>query len=229
MRQILNFFLIAFLAFGLGSCRKNRLDPYVAGVGPSYFPLKVGHSWTYKVDSIHYNKKFGTSNVEYEYQVKNVIESEYIDNEGKLNQSITRYIRFDSLKWNINGSFSVRMGALNVVRNFQNRKEIILKFPIQEFDFWDGNGLNNSPLREFEYKSIHIPMTVNMQLFDSTCTVIHQNISNKIQTYYEENSYASGTGLVFRRWVNIDDKDIDSGEAMDGSEVTYELIEFEEK
>jgi hypothetical protein len=228
MRQIATFFLTAIFIFGMISCRKNRLDPFTSGDGPSYFPLKLAYSWTYRVDSIHYNKKFGNANELFQYQIKNIVDNQYIDDEGKVIQSVTRYISFDSTNWRINGSFSVRLDTFNVIRNFNNTKEIILKFPIQEFDFWDGNGLNNSPLREFEYKSIHIPMTVNSLLYDSTSTVIHQNIENRVQTFYEENTYAAGVGLVYRQWIDVSEKDIETDEPMDGSEVTYELIKFEQ-
>lgn len=228
MRRIFTTILLLVFIGSMTSCRKNRLDPYSGGEGPQYFPVKLGSSWIYQVDSIHYDKKFSNRNDTFAYQVRHVIESEFVDNEGKINQSFTRYISSDTQNWKVNGSFSVSISPENVVRNFENKKEIILKFPIQEFDFWDGNSLNLMPLQEFEYSSVYTSMGVNGQVFDSTCTVLHENVLNRVQTFFEENSYAKHVGLIYRKWIRIDEKDIDTEEPMKGSMAVYQLIRFEE-
>ena len=229
MKRIVLHFLLITILVGSQSCRKNRLDPYTGGDGPEYYPLAVGNAWIYQVDSIKYNAKFGEDNDTFSYQIRNEISGEYLDNEARLNQSITRYISRDTQNWTVDGSFSILMSNLNVVRNFNNKKEIILKFPIQEFDFWDGNGLNNSTLREFEYKTVHRPYAINSKMYDSTCTVLHQNVLNRVQTFYEEFVYANHVGPISHTLIKIDEKDIDSGEPQNGFQVQYNLISFEEK
>jgi hypothetical protein len=229
MNRLFTVLVLSIVIFAASSCRKNRLDPYIGGDGPSYYPLKIGNSWTYQVDSIKYNEKFGRENDTFTYQIKNVIESEFIDNEGKINHSFTRYVSHDTANWTVDGSFAIRMTALNVVKNYNNTKEIILKFPIQEFDFWDGNSLNNSPIREFEYESVHAVLSTSNAVYDSTCTVIHQNVENKVQSFHEKHSYASQIGPVASTITRIDEKDIDSGTPTNGYAVEYELIAFEIK
>lgn len=229
MNRTLQVVLLSTILLTAFSCRKNRLDPYTGGQGPSYFPLKIGHSWTYAVDSIKYNEKFGRDNDTFHYQVRNVIESEFVDNEGMINQSFTRYLSSDTSNWRVNGSFAVRMSAQNVVLNRHNAKKIILKFPIQEFDFWDGNSLNSSPLTEFEYLNVHVPRLVNGQMYDSTCAVVQENVLNRVQTFYEEHVYASNFGPIESKLIRIDEKDIDTEKPVNGFEVHYQLIAFDPK
>jgi len=227
MKNLVAIFTAFLFLFGSNACRKNRLDPYTGGVGPGYFPTNIGSSWVYQVDSIHYDKKFSPRPDTFQYWIKNTIESEFVDHEGKFSQSFTRYYSADSVNWTIDGTFSVQRSASGVIRNQNNFKEIILKFPIQEFDFWDGNSLNSSQLKEFEYLTVHVPKTIKGIDYDSTCSVLHENILNRVQTYYKENTYAMDIGLVHRKDIQIDEKDIDTEEPKKGSHVIYQLISFE--
>src|ERR1700757_476515 len=84
------FFVAAGLFFVFQGCKKDH--PVTADAGYSYFPNNIGHYCIYDVDSTVYDD-FNHDTLNYKYQVKEVIESYYTDNEGRQAMRIERYKR----------------------------------------------------------------------------------------------------------------------------------------
>src|SRR5256885_175381 len=71
-------------------CKKDK--PATDDPGYSYFPDDIGHYCIYQVDSTVYDD-FHNDTFYYSYQIKEVIESYFIDNQNRNAMRVERYKR----------------------------------------------------------------------------------------------------------------------------------------
>ena len=191
-------FTVAFF-----SCKKKEYsNPYM---GYDYFPNKLGHYVIYQCDSVVVNifskniPPFDT----FKYQIKEVIDSIYNNNQGQPTQRIVRYKRTDTtVSWSgISVPEKVWTGNLlsnMAVRQEDNYQYAKLVFPMSLNETWNGNVLNTIGTWNYQYTTLHVPLTINGNRFDSTLTVFQQKDSSLqgYQYYFEQ--YAAGVGLIHK-------------------------------
>lgn len=191
------------------SCKKEQQSTHTY-MGYDYFPNNVGHYVIYRCDSIIANPTsphvppFDT----FRYQIKEVIDSLYLNNQGQLTQRIVRYKRTDStIPWsNILTIQKVYTGTLlstMAVRLEDNINFIKLVFPMQLGEQWNGNAMNTLQLPgSYQYTTLNSPATVNGVMFDSTLTVMQVSQSSRIGNQYYYEQYATGVGLIFKEVID---------------------------
>lgn len=185
------------------SCKKEK-QPTIY-MGYDYFPNTVGHYVIYQCDSITVNTlsinipPFDT----FKYQIKEVIDSIFPNNQGEPTQRIVRYKRTDTATPWINISISEKVWTGNLLSTMAQRQEdnykyIKLVFPPQLNETWNGNALNTIGTWNYKYTVLNTPATINGIRFDSTLTVIQQKDSSLqgYQYYFEQ--YATGVGLIHK-------------------------------
>ena len=136
------FGLLAAFSLSEIGCRKNELEPKPNDIGYGYFPLEIGNTWVYQVDSIDYDA-FAKTIDTFSFLVKQVVVDSIVDNQG-VRGSIVELFRTDSL----NGTFSFDRRLTK--RIAEARAEIIdssvrvinLVFPPTLYKFWDANVYN---------------------------------------------------------------------------------------
>ncbi len=192
------------------SCKKEQQQSPVY-MGYDYFPNNVGHYVIYRCDSIIANPL--TPNVippfdTFHYQVKEVIDSIYLNNQGQLTQRIVRYKRTDStIPWsNILTIQKIWTGTLlttMATRLEDNINYIKLVFPIKPSEQWNGNAMNTLALPgSYQYTALNTPAVINGVRFDSTLTVMEVNNPSRIGNQYYYEQYAAGVGLVYREVID---------------------------
>ena len=72
-------FLLSFILLIIFSCKKNSTEP--TAIDMSYFPLVTGKYIIYDVDSLGY-WEFQDTIIHSQYQIKEEIDSPFIDNTG---------------------------------------------------------------------------------------------------------------------------------------------------
>lgn len=200
-------FLTGIIAVAFLSCKKKENNTPLF-YGYDYFPNKVGHYIIYECDSIvHLGSGYG--NKTYRYQIKEVIDSIYNNNQGQPTQRIVRYKRTsDTIPWsNILTPEKVWTGTLlsNMATRLEdNYNYIKLVFPASSNEAWNGNNLNTLGAQNYQYTSLNVPYTLTsvntktVSQFDSTLTVLEQKDSGfDFYNYYFE-QYAAGVGMVHR-------------------------------
>ena len=190
------------------SCKKEQQP--VVYTGHDYFPNNVGHYVIYQCDSIIVNpfsKKTPPFDT-FQYQIKEVIDSLFLNNQGQLTQRIVRYKRADTstLPWsNILTPEKVWTGTLlsnMAVRLEDNINYIKLVFPMSLNQQWNGNAMNTIGTWNYQYTTLNIPAIVNGISFDSTLTVLQQKDSSLDGYQYYVEQYAAGVGLIYRKIVD---------------------------
>lgn len=225
---LLFVFLLTFYA-----CKKEKEKSSV-DLGYSYFPNEIGRYVIYQVDSTSYNDFFTPVKIEtVHFQIKEIIESHFTDNEGRESERIERYMRNnDSLPWVLRDVWYQTRTAVSAEKVEENVRFVKLTFPVEINHKWNGNAFNSIGKYEYEYKSVDAQKTVNGHTFDSTLIVNQILDSNLIEKKYQVEMYAKNIGMIYKRFVDVQDKSISIepkplSERIDqGSDYTYRIIAF---
>lgn len=171
-----------------------------------YFPLENNRFWIYQCDSIVHtdaddnNVPATDSTILFSYELKEQIDSSFIDGEGTLSYRISRYKRLsDSLPWQFINIWVAKLNLQNAERVEDNYRFIKLSFPIKLNSIWNGNAKNILQPEEYRYESIHLPIEINNLSFDSSVAVIQNDFSSIINRIYKKEIYAFKTGMIFKQ------------------------------
>lgn len=207
-RNIILMFLFA-TTISMVSCRDDDYPPVDPGY--TYFPDNVGHWAIYRVDSAVWNSFYANepSNPEFymtfRYYIKEIIESHFTDNQGRLTQRIERY-RKDSIdgEWYYADTWFANLTATTAEKVEENIRYVKLVFPVRDGKTWNGNTFNYLGEQEYFYDKTYNPLTVNNITYDSTVTVIEKDYSNIIEEYNQYEVYAKNTGMIYKRFRAVE-------------------------
>lgn len=222
------FFSLISLCF-YSSCKHEDESPI--DLGYEYFPVNVGHWVVYDVDSTYYYD-FSDTVINFHYQVKEKIESVFLDNQNMVTQRVERYKRYDSSDWYLVDVWTTNISASSAVRTEDNIQFIKLIFPVISNKSWNGNALNymNSVgYPDYKYSNVFDPYDANGVNFDSTVTVIQNtesipfiNENNQIEVY------AKNIGMIYKRYkqLNFTFNYQTQDTLIKGADYTYKIIDF---
>lgn len=206
--------LLTFLA--VLSCRKESesLSPLPPA---EYYPLRVGQSLVYRLDSTLY-VSFGTRIKVNSYLAKDSIAGTAADNLGRTTYVVYRYLT-DTLQKNpytFSSSYTITpAGSTIEATDADNLRYIKLVQPINVFTSWSGNSyIDVSSDRaaylsgwQYQYRNINQPFTVLAGTLDSTITVLQDSSINITDPFvdtvlqnvsYSSEVYAKGIGLIYK-------------------------------
>jgi hypothetical protein len=173
-----------------------------SGLNYSYFPVNTGHELIY--DAVRIVRSTITGDDTAVFQVREVVESVFDDNQGRPTQRLERYIRnTPSDPWVIADVWTANMTASRVEKKEENTTFIKLIFPLKLNKTWNGNSLNNLGEQEYFYSWIDKPYSISTFAFDSTLRVVQADDSNYVYMLRNEEIFAAGVGLVYKNYVDI--------------------------
>lgn len=241
----IRFLLILALALGILAC-ENSLEDYQPGItGTDYFPLEVGNTWIYQLDSITYDNngsKIDTTSI----QVKETITEHFIDQEGNDAYRIARaWLKNDF--WVTSDIWFASIDDKLAYRNEENLRFAKLSFPIKEGNTWDGNAfideeiivkIAGEPIRVYQnwgdylYISVDESENIGGDNYSSVCTVNQVDLEDKITRRFAEEKYAKGIGLVYKQMIVLNTQKFDSTDswevkAEEGFILEQTLISFQ--
>lgn len=200
-----NFIIVFFTFFVLVACKKKAPeDP--PDVGYDYAPTTLGKYVIYDVDSTVFDD-FKMDTTYFKYRIKEKLEEDLIDNEGRPAIKLVRYIKlfnplvsYDNIAWTIKDvwMFTKTKTTLEVVEEDVRFTKLI--FPVKEDAFWNGNAHNTIGDWEYGYNYINRKEVINGTMFDNVLYVEQKddNSKNAIRRQYFIEKYAKGVGLVHR-------------------------------
>jgi len=214
------FFVLVAVSFAVISCSKKTEEFNTATV-TDYFPLEVGRTLTYRLDST-IPAPFGTSLIKRYYLAKDSIEHKFTDNQNRASYRIFRYLR-DTLQtkpWTYNSTFYATIGTdgKSIEYNDNNLRFLKLRAPITNgFSFKGNSQINTASGGQFyylddwnyTYESTGEPYTVRRGTFDTTVTVNQVNLmdpevfdpSRYNSKTFSKEVYAKGVGLIYREML----------------------------
>ncbi len=212
-----HFFLIIlslFLLLGLQRCTRETEIPAITEVS-AYYPVQPGKYIIYNLDSTVYTN-YGTVKEIRRYQVKDLVDAEITDNQGRRSFRIRRQIR-DSLgrgPWTDNAAFMVTplRNSIEVLEN--NLRYIKLVSPVKDWYSWKGNTyiessgpLNYLAFWDYTYADVGQPFSRDGLDMENTITVNQEDYAtgdpitspnNIAARIFSQEVYAKDIGLVFK-------------------------------
>jgi hypothetical protein len=218
---------LSILFFSIISCGENVTETFEQK-GKAYYPLAIGKSITYNIDSvIYFPQGNGVVKIDTTYwQFREDIVDTFSGKDGSLQYKIERSERRKGTsKWTVGKVLSASINAQNVMRNEDNLRYV--KFPITfiEKTTWDGNAFNDPSVKfeiasqllepfskkwDYQIESFGKSETIGGKVFDDVLTVVAKTdpkILTETRTSIEK--YAKGVGLVSREFKILDTQKLD--------------------
>ncbi len=180
----------------LTSCGKDEATPPL-DLGYAYFPVKVGHYVDYQVDTVWRNDITNISD-SLTYFLREVIEEDFVDLEGRPSQRIMLYVQDSLGVWVVRDVWAQTRYVTGAERTEENLRLQKLIFGIATGKKWDLNARNAQAAYEVTYDAVDVPWTANGLAFDSTVVVRSTFLNNLVDTDIHTEHYAKGVGLVFK-------------------------------
>ncbi|HXC06141.1 MAG TPA: hypothetical protein VNZ86_15395, partial [Bacteroidia bacterium] len=197
----------AFLTLVFASCKKDNELHLDMGYG--YAPSDIGRYVIYQVDSTVYDA-FTKDTVYYKYQLKELEQSVFSDNEGRPSIRIERYVRFfnpalpyDSIPWTLKNVWYSTRTARDFERVESNVRLVKLIFPDVDQNTWNGNAQNTIGDWEYQYNGVNQHQNVGGFSFDSVATVIQLIDTNQINYRIYSEQYAKNVGLISKQIIDV--------------------------
>ncbi len=216
MKQ-LKFFVSVLMIFSIVACGSKYEDYKIDDSGKRYFPLEVGNTWTYSVDSIIYDNQ-GLEVDTFHYTIKEVVTDSFVDGAGETNYTISRYKK-DGENWVENQGWYGLLTEKHAIRIEDNLRFIKMIFPVQKDVCWDGNSFIDSeniivkiagePIKMYDnwrygYVQVDTSLTINGIEYNSVHTVVECDTENRLNRRFSEAKYAENVGLVYRKMIILD-------------------------
>jgi hypothetical protein len=220
MKKLLNIFLSLSLLVTIG-CKKET-ETLNAGNINDYYPLAVGKTFLYRLDSTVL-ASFGSSLAVKSFQAKDSVESTFTDNQGRLSYRIFRFIRDTAgLKpWQSLATFVATPTHENVEFVDNNLRFIKLHAPISDGYTWKGHSyIDTKSINttvsyldewQYEYKNFGQPFKAFNTTFDNTVTVFQQDETTPPGPFdpanYQQRNlgtevYAKGVGMIYKEFLH---------------------------
>lgn len=194
--------LVVLLLLLLWSCSKSSLVEPVDNT--HYFPLAVGHTIIYEVDSVLYSPLFAGGRDTVRFEVKDAIIAVDEDLAGNTVYIIERVEReAGTLPW-VNPTIGQRLltnGRAEEV--FENVRFVPLTFPLRVGAGWlSTQYLTNNPIYDFYadwntiVRAVDQSDTVNGIVFDSVAVINHIDDESLTEWRYARYKYATNVGMV---------------------------------
>lgn len=186
------------------ACKKKVED--APDVGYDYAPVTLGKYIVYDVDSTVYDDN-NMDTIYYKYRIKEKLEENFIDNQGRTAVKIVRYfkkyndtVNYDNIPWTIKDVWNLvkTSTTLEVVEEDVRFTKLI--FPVKVDATWNGNAQNTIGEWEYLYKYIDRKENINGTTFDNVLFVEQKDDKSKnaIHRQYFIEKHAKDVGLVYR-------------------------------
>jgi len=216
------FYIIIFSAIIFSGCKKD--EEITIDQGYDYFPLKAGHTIIFDVDSIVYDDFFIPVKIDtFKYQVKEIVESSFIDGQGREAWRLERYIKTDTTAWEIRQVWTAIRTATTAEKVEENLRYIKIAFPVKENKTWDGNSYNNLASQEYRIEELNESAQIGALSFEETLQVLQGDDENLIEKFYAEERYARNVGLIYKEFVDVKKEIVGPGQQQIKSGLIFKM------
>ncbi len=183
------------------ACRQK--DAPLPNLGYSYAPATVGNWIEYDITEIYLDAQLEQADT-FHYQLREVKESRFNDDQNRPSIRLERYIRTDVTQpWVIHSVWYSTRTERGFETMEENLRYLRLVFPVNADQRWNGNVHNTLSNWNYRYLDLHRPMTIGGLSYDSTLTVLQRNVRNFVEQQHAFEIYAAGRGLVQKKLVDV--------------------------
>jgi len=185
-----------------------------------YFPVEIGRSWTYQVDSITFDPSVGGTAIDsFRTFLREVVVDTLRDNTGQLQYAVEQYSRrHDSLPWKIDKVLVLALEERKAIRLEDNLRFVKMPFPVNTGDSWEGSaffdpfllieirGEQVQMFKEWSYRVLEKgqPVELGDLSFEEVASLQNADAENLFERRYALEQYAKGVGLIYRELLIAD-------------------------
>ena len=228
-QQVLLTLMLCFLGLSVHSCGKNETE-VLTDLAKDYYPLQIGKTLIYDIDTIIYDPQPGNSvQIDtYRWQIKEVFVDTFKDITGLLTYKIERSQRRRGsiANYEINKIFTAALSNNEALRTEDNLK--FIKFPrfFGDHTTWDGNVYCDPTLIievagerigffsktwHYEVLSYGKSEKIGTKDFADLLTIRAQSDTRILtEKRYNLEKYAKGIGLVYKEQHILDTQKLDA-------------------
>ena len=210
--------LWCLLVLSVVSC-KTEEDNFSIDSGEDYFPLAIGQTWIYEMDSTIYDPNGASIINQSITQMRETIVDTLTDAAGNTLYKLEQFTRDSSdANWQIKNVYTTGIVNNQAQRTEENLKFIKLAFPLRENQSWDGNlffdeftivkiaGESIEMFKNWNYRlrEFAVADTIGGMNFDEVMVIEQANNENSIELRRAQEKYAKGIGLVYRELYILD-------------------------
>lgn len=218
---LVSFLALLAAALLLSACDKREIEELEIDFGYEYYPLAIGRSWTYQMDSVIYQPGIGRveKNSSRSYLRETIVDTT-TTLAGELQYIVERYYRPDEQSpWQIAKVFTRSRSETQALETEDNLRFIKMLFPLERGQTWDGHRYFDWT-REFpvgnefvviysdwEYAVTETDQTteLNGKPYQSVVTIQQANYTEDvIELRVAREKYARNIGLIYREWFIAD-------------------------
>ena len=203
----------------LASC-ETKIEENNLDFGYNYFPLEVGKTWIYQLDSTVFDTTgMGTVVSSSTTFSKETIVEKFTGADGNEVYRIERSERkTDTDPWKVKDVWSAELETQKAIRTEENFRFVKMIFPLLGNEIWDGNqyidkstniilaGETVEIFKNWEYEVISIsePEQIGDFAFEEVTTISQADSENLIELRFSREKYAKGVGLVYKEMRILD-------------------------
>lgn len=241
---LFSIFALTFLA----SCTPE-LEDYQGNLeGPKYFPLTVGNTWIYRVDSVIYDNQGLKIDSVFQF-IKETITGKYVDEAGDEVFRIERSARdISGGGWEVISIWNASKNEKAAYRTENNLKFLKLTFPLTLNKSWEGNiffpsdivvRIAGEPIKmyqnwgKYKYTAVNENLMLEGNVYQNVTTVLQSDMENKISKRYSVEKYAKDLGLIYKEMWILDTQKSESAapwevKAEEGFIMKKSLVSFDQ-
>ncbi len=201
--------LVLGLAVLVG-CKKDEA-PEAPDLGYGYFPTTVGKWVEYQVDSA-WRDDLAAVRDSVSYRLKERIEENYTDDEGRPCLRIHRYVRDEDNVWVVRDVWTATVNERMAEMTEENARRLKLAFPVREGTAWNMNVYNTVPELAVDYRDVGDPWSTTDLDFPTTLRIRNSVAPNFVEKRNFEERYAEGIGMVSKYWEETNTQVNQSGQ-----------------
>lgn len=208
----------------LMSCKKETEN--YKSKGSEYFPLRIGAERLYQYDSVHYSRLLNNTKV-FRYLIKEFVKDTFMDQAGNLAYRLEQFVSKDTGRsYQFYDLIAVDVNEYGVQRVEENRRNMVLSFPIRNLKIWYPHSYWNDSFNTFikyQYSAVDKPFDNGYISNPEAVYVKQQYDSTFIFVKEAREVYGKAQGLLYRKKRNIDLQDL---QKPDGYDLTWQLIQY---
>lgn len=206
------------MIYGLFSCKQRMIEAPEIDFGYEYFPLSIGQSKIFRLDSIIFDPIVGGISVDtFSWLLKEEIVDTLRDGTGLLSYVVERSQKgVEDDDWVVDRVWTMSRTKTQAIRTEDNLRFIKMNFPLSENADWDANIFVDKSLEvsvagetleifkgwESKVLTIEEPFVLNEQVFDEVLAIQLADNENLIEYRYGVERYAKDIGLIYKElWV----------------------------
>lgn len=206
------------------SCKKEKQEP--ADLGLDYYPVAAGTWVQYSVMEVNHDEAVSIHDTTY-YELKEVIESTFIDNQGRPSVRIERYKR-DAVtdNWQISDIWYATQTNAGLEKVEEDVRFLRMSYPVRKDREWNGNVYNQQAAWDYFYEDVDVVRSYSGLSFDKTSKINQRFNHNLVEFEHAYEVYAKNIGLVRKYFKDFTIINFDTLHPVLGTEIHQTVVGY---